>query len=386
MLNTAVLTGRQVSQAMKVFIVSQAGKAADVTFQASCHSEDDSVLKVRAFRPFRSFFFGFLFLPTTNVPHKIAVSQNDKILQVSSSCSSVYVDGSEARGSVNGSVVVKYGTYIGLARFTVWMPEFPLDLQVSDTRLSQLKSWRVPDYHPRYRFPPDYYFFSCISAWVWFFVLSSATSLLFYFFKLCCHAPPFITFQWKSFRYDAVKRPQKPSTVLFSSGVKNRRRKRSYSSNWAAAPDDMGNVVEKPVCRLRYQQTPVEVYAHFMASDHDSGRISYLINRRTWLRVTDLVLPSLRVSDPRIATLHGRILQGRSMGKMEVQVLSPITGRVIGAKEIRVGNDKVGLSKLLVQVVSGLQLNISPDSSVDNGYVAETSVTRKLTAQYQVIF
>lgn len=31
---------------MKIFIVSQAGKAADVTFQASCHSEDDSVLKV----------------------------------------------------------------------------------------------------------------------------------------------------------------------------------------------------------------------------------------------------------------------------------------------------------------------------------------------------
>lgn len=46
-LNTAVLTGRQVSQAMKIFIVSQAGKAADVTFQASCHSEDDSVLKVK---------------------------------------------------------------------------------------------------------------------------------------------------------------------------------------------------------------------------------------------------------------------------------------------------------------------------------------------------
>ncbi|KAJ3622259.1 hypothetical protein MTP99_002780 [Tenebrio molitor] len=266
---------------MKVFIVSQAGKAADVTFQASCHSEDDSVLKV------------------------------------SSSCSSVYVDGSEARGSVNGSVLVKYGTYIGLARFTVWMPEFPLDLQVSDTRLSQLKSWRVPDYHP--------------------------------------------------------------------SGTKSRRKKRSYSSSWGGSnpPDDLGNVVEKPTCRLRYQQSPVDVYAHFMAVDHDSGRISYLINRRTWLRVTDLVLPLLRVSDPRIASLHGRILQGRSMGRTEVQVLSPITGRVIGAKEIRVGNDKVGLSRLLVQVVSGLQLNISPDSSIENGYIAETSVTRKLTAQYQ---
>ncbi|KAJ4439424.1 hypothetical protein ANN_07548 [Periplaneta americana] len=44
-INTAVLTGRQVSQAMKVFIVSQAGKVADVTLQSSCHSEDESVLK-----------------------------------------------------------------------------------------------------------------------------------------------------------------------------------------------------------------------------------------------------------------------------------------------------------------------------------------------------
>lgn len=45
-LNTAVITGRQVSQAMKVLIVSQAGQVADVTLQSSCHSEDESVLKV----------------------------------------------------------------------------------------------------------------------------------------------------------------------------------------------------------------------------------------------------------------------------------------------------------------------------------------------------
>lgn len=62
------------------------------------------------------------------------------------------MDGSEARGSVNGSVLVKYGTYTGLARFTVWMPESPLDLQVADTRLSQLKMWKVPDYGQRYDF------------------------------------------------------------------------------------------------------------------------------------------------------------------------------------------------------------------------------------------
>ncbi|XP_050310274.1 transmembrane protein 132E [Anthonomus grandis grandis] len=277
-LNTAVLTGQQVSQAMKVFVVSQAGKAADVTFQASCHSEDDSVIKV------------------------------------SSSCGSVYVDGSEQRGSINGSVLVKYGTYTGLAKFVVWMPEFPLELVVADTKLSQIKSWRIPDYHP--------------------------------------------------------------------AGKNKRRRRRSFSP-WNSNVDDLGVLVEKPTCRLRYQQTSVDVYARFMATDHESGRVNYLINRRTWLRVTDLVLPWLRVSDPRIASLHGKILQGRNVGRAEVQVLSPITSRVYGSKEIRVVNDKVGLKNMQVQVVSGLQLNISPDSTIENGYVAETTVSRKLTAQYQ---
>ncbi|XP_052125426.1 uncharacterized protein LOC127749787, partial [Frankliniella occidentalis] len=36
LVNTAVLTARQISQAMKVFIVSQAGRVADVTLQSSC--------------------------------------------------------------------------------------------------------------------------------------------------------------------------------------------------------------------------------------------------------------------------------------------------------------------------------------------------------------
>ncbi|GAB0099729.1 TMEM132 domain-containing protein [Sergentomyia squamirostris] len=279
-MNTAVLTGRQVSQAMKVFIVSQAGKVADVTLQSSCHAEDESVIKV------------------------------------SSSCSSVYVDGSEVRGSSNASIIVKYGTYIGRARFIVWMPEFPLEVLVADFRLSQIKGWKVPE---------DY----------------------------------------------------------SSSGGKVRRKKRAYG--WNHHGDDFVNGVtgDKATCRARYQQSPVEVYARFLAVDQDSGRVSYLISRRTGLRVTDLVQPLLRVADPKIATLRGRTLQGRAMGRTDVQVLSPITGRVIGAKEIRVGSDKVTLSRLIVRVVSGLQLTIAPDSTIDNGYIAETSVTRRLTAQYQ---
>ncbi|XP_050344911.1 transmembrane protein 132E isoform X1 [Nymphalis io] len=277
-LNTAVLTGRQVSQAMKVLIVSQAGQVADVTLQSSCHSEDESVLKV------------------------------------SSSCSSVYVDGSEIRGSSNASVIVKYGTYTGLARFTVWMPEYPLEIDVDDNRLSQIKGWKVSD----------------------------------------------------------------------EANAKDRLRRSLSSRGWGGSrPDTPNSLTDQRSCRLRYQQSNVEVYARFLAKDHDSGRVSYFVSRRTWLKVTELVLSLMRVSDPRIASLRERVLQGRSTGRTEVQVLSPITGRVIGLREVRVVNDKVSISRLLVRVISGLQLNISPDTAIENGYVSETTVTRRLTAQYQ---
>lgn len=60
-MNTAVLTGRQVSQAMKVFIVSQAGKIADVTLQTSCYTDDESVIKVN------SNFFYLKFQPKISI-------------------------------------------------------------------------------------------------------------------------------------------------------------------------------------------------------------------------------------------------------------------------------------------------------------------------------
>ncbi|XP_014262222.1 transmembrane protein 132C isoform X2 [Cimex lectularius] len=273
--NSAVLTGKQVSQGMKVVMVSHGGHLADVTLQATCHVPDDSVIKV------------------------------------SSSCSSVYVDGSEVRGSANASVVVSYGSLVALASFTVWMPELPVEVSLPDTRLSQVKGWRVPD-------------------------------------------------------------------------TRSGKMKRSLRTDTSLSMLTEDNNLEKPTaCRLRYQQTDVEVYARFVAADHDSGRVSYLVNRRTWLRVTQLVLGLLRVSDTRIATLQGNILQGRAPGRTELQVVSAVSGRVLGAKEVRVLSDKVTITKLSASVVSGLQLAISPDTGVDNGYIAQASVTRKLTAQYQ---
>lgn len=112
--------------------------------------------------------------------------------------------------------------------------------------------------------------------------------------------------------------------------------------------------------------------------------MSYFVNRRTWLKVTDLLLHYLRSSDPRVASITGRVVRGHNAGRAEVQVISALSGHVLVSKEIRVVGDKVSVARLAVNVVSGLQLNVRPDAAADsNSYVAETSVTRKLTAKYQ---
>ena len=66
-----------------------------------------------------------------------------------------------------------------------------------------------------------------------------------------------------------------------------------------------------------------QVYGRFLAQDHDSGRTSYFISRKTYLKVTDLIGDYLRVSDTQIASIKGQpyIIQGVGAGRTEVQVI-----------------------------------------------------------------
>ncbi|XP_022254425.1 transmembrane protein 132C-like [Limulus polyphemus] len=222
LLNTAVLTGKQVSQPMKVLVISQAGKVGDVTLQSSCHAADESILKV------------------------------------SPSCTSVYLDGSEIRGSQNASVLVKYGTYTGQAHFLVWMPQLPLEVNLSDNKLSQVKGWRTPRLQRRK------------SRW--------------------------------------------PSLVTPGNRAENRSRGKKKKWDADREPLDV-------VCRLRYQQAGITVYTRFFSVDHNSGREAYLLSRQAPLRITELVSPFLRVADSRIAMLKGSAIQGLASGRTEVQLL-----------------------------------------------------------------
>eukprot|EP00092_Neocalanus_flemingeri_P018939 GFUD01020515.1.p1 GENE.GFUD01020515.1~~GFUD01020515.1.p1 ORF type:complete len:1459 (-),score=271.45 GFUD01020515.1:1899-6275(-) len=288
-MNTAVLTGRQVSQPLKIFIVSEAGKIADVTLHTSCHTNDDSALKV------------------------------------SSSCTSVYVDGSETRGALNAEVKVKYGTFSGQGFFTVWMAEIPLELEIPDTKLSQIKSWKVPD------------------------------SVEKGYQKRAAE----VQNNWRDhFEEQSKKLDEKRSKLI-------------------------EEIEESNECQTRYQQSSIKVYARFLAEDPDSGRRDHFISRNSMLDVTDLTKRALRPLDPRVVSVTGTTIQGHTIGRTEIQVLSPITGHVLGSSEVKVVKNKETITDLKVRVISGISLVVHPDASLQNQFILQTILSEKLSTKYQ---
>uniref|UniRef100_A0A8B9GZQ0 Si:dkey-1d7.3 n=1 Tax=Astyanax mexicanus TaxID=7994 RepID=A0A8B9GZQ0_ASTMX len=180
---------------------------------------------------------------------------------------------------------------------SVWIPHLPLQIDLSDPELSQIKGWRVPVF--------------------------------------------------------GVKRP-----------------------SWESEEDD-----EKKGrgCMLQYQHSLVRVLTAFTAeaSDSNSGSVSEKFLGPDWLvDVTGLVRYSLRVGDTSVARLQaGTVLSGRAAGVTTIQVMSPLSDAVLGERMVRVLDDKVSITELGVQLVSGLVLNLqlSPGS---NRAIAATTTTQ----------
>uniref|UniRef100_A0A8B9KPC0 Transmembrane protein 132C n=1 Tax=Astyanax mexicanus TaxID=7994 RepID=A0A8B9KPC0_ASTMX len=107
-LNTAILTGQRVSLPVKVVTVEQDGTVREIDDPVSCRSTDEDVLKV------------------------------------SPACDEVLVNGKEMRGRVSLQVNFTYLYLNSQLELTVWVPRLPLQIDVSDVELSQIKGWRVP--------------------------------------------------------------------------------------------------------------------------------------------------------------------------------------------------------------------------------------------------
>uniref|UniRef100_A0A8C3QVH3 Transmembrane protein 132C n=1 Tax=Cyanoderma ruficeps TaxID=181631 RepID=A0A8C3QVH3_9PASS len=262
-LNTAILTGRTVAVPIKVVSIEENSAVTDISESVECKSSGEDVIKV------------------------------------SDRCDYVFVNGKEMKGKVNALVNFTYQYLSAPLQMTVWVPRLPLQIDISDTELSQIKGWRVP-------------------------VVSN-------------------------------KRPTRDSD------------------------DDEEDERRGRGCTLQYQHAMVRVLTQFVAEDSGPwGQLSYLLGPDWHFDITDLVRDFMKLEDPHVAKLQeGRILIGREVGMTTMQVLSPLSDSILAEKTVTVLDDKVTITDLGVQLVSGLSLFLQPSAATSRAIVA-TAVAQEL--------
>uniref|UniRef100_A0A8D0HCI6 T132D protein n=1 Tax=Sphenodon punctatus TaxID=8508 RepID=A0A8D0HCI6_SPHPU len=219
--------------------------------------------------------------------------------QVSDRCDYVFVNGKEMKGKANVIVNFTYQHLSAPLEMTVWVPRLPLQIEVSDTELNQIKGWRVP-------------------------IVSN-------------------------------KRPARDSD------------------------DEEEDERKGRGCTLQYQHAMVRVLTQFVAEPSDpGGQLTYLLGSDWQVDITDLVSDFMQVEEPRIAKLQGgQVLIGQELGMTTIQILSPLSDAILAEKTVTVLDEKVAITDLGVQLVTGLSLSLqlSPGS---NKAIFSTAVAQEL--------
>ncbi|XP_061459492.1 transmembrane protein 132D-like isoform X2 [Rhineura floridana] len=262
-LNTAILTGKTVAIPVKVVSVEEDGTVTDLLESVECRSSDENVIKV------------------------------------SDRCDYVFVNGKEMKGKTSILVHFMYQHLSAQLEMTVWVPRLPLQIEVSDTELNQIKGWRIP-------------------------IISN-------------------------------KRPARDSD------------------------DEEEDERKGRGCTLQYQHAMVRVLTQFVAEPSDpGGQMAYLLSSDWQVDITELVSDFIQVEEPRIAKLHdGQVLVGQELGMTTIQILSPLSDAILAEKTVTVIDEKVTITDLGVQLITGLSLSLqlSPGS---NKAIFATAVAQEI--------
>ncbi|XP_066219893.1 transmembrane protein 132D-like [Saccopteryx leptura] len=132
-------------------------------------------------------------------------------------------------------------------------------------------------------------------------------------------------------------------------------------------------------CALQYQHAMVRVLTQFVAESAAPGRpLAHLLGSDWQVDITELVNDFMQVEEPRIAELRsGQVLVGQELGMTTIQILSPLSDAILAEKTITVLDEKVTITDLGVQLVTGLSLSLqlSPGS---NRAIFATAVAQEL--------
>ncbi|XP_007952416.1 transmembrane protein 132D [Orycteropus afer afer] len=132
-------------------------------------------------------------------------------------------------------------------------------------------------------------------------------------------------------------------------------------------------------CTLQYQHASVRTLTQFVAEAAEpGGHLAHLLGADWQVDITELVRDFMQVEDPRIARVQGgQVLIGQELGMTTIQILSPLSDAILAEKTVMVLDEKVTITDLGVQLVTGLSLSLqlSPGS---NRAVFATAVAQEL--------
>ncbi|MCJ8735430.1 hypothetical protein PDJAM_G00246830 [Pangasius djambal] len=132
-------------------------------------------------------------------------------------------------------------------------------------------------------------------------------------------------------------------------------------------------------CTLQYQRAIIRILTHFVAESAEvRNQLTYMLGSDWQMDITGLVWDFLKVEDPRIARLQdGRLLEGVGTGMTSIQVLSPLSDSILAEKSVSVVDERVSITELGLQLVSGLTLRLQL-STGSNQAISATATTQEV--------
>ncbi|CDQ85844.1 unnamed protein product [Oncorhynchus mykiss] len=198
-------------------------------------------------------------------------------------------------------------------------------------------------------------------------------------FQSSNHSQPKLTLMLASFcSYYLNQSDIGPSSFIPGTGsyvvVKALYRKGEKGTSWDSEEEE--EIRKSRGCMLQYQHTVVRVLTPFVAEPSDPSPDPMTFLGPDWqVDVTRLVRYSLRVGDQSIARLHaGTVLQGRAAGTTTLQVMSPLSDSILAERMVRVLEDKVSVTELGVQLVSGLSLSLQLSPGRNMAIIATATI------------
>ncbi|KAG8456001.1 hypothetical protein GDO86_001982 [Hymenochirus boettgeri] len=139
-------------------------------------------------------------------------------------------------------------------------------------------------------------------------------------------------------------------------------------------------------CTLQYQHTVLRVLTQFIAEHADiAGQLSYMLGSDWQVDITDLVSEFIQMDEPRVVRLQGQILIGQEVGMTTLQILSPLSDTILAEKTVMVVDEKVTVTDLSIQVVTGLSLSLQLSPGSNRAIYATTTAHEHISSSKQEV-